>query len=103
MLVLRTRSRYTVVNVSAQNVKHRWFSDIQKEPLRILFCGSDEFSATSLERLHFEHAQNPKLIESIDVVCKAGKPSGRGLKKVREGKHDRPYDDICGLKPLQCL
>ena len=57
------------------------------EPLRILYCGSDEFSAVSLRALHQESTVNPDLISSIDVVCKAGKPAGRGLKHVRHGTH----------------
>ncbi|MCJ1404133.1 Methionyl-tRNA formyltransferase [Xylographa trunciseda] len=54
------------------------------EPLRILFCGADEFSIASLEALHHEKEANPDLIKSIDVVCKVGKKHGRGLKNVRE-------------------
>ncbi|MCJ1435534.1 Methionyl-tRNA formyltransferase [Xylographa pallens] len=54
------------------------------DPLRILFCGADEFSIASLKALHHEKLVNPDLIESLDVVCKVGKKYGRGLKKVRE-------------------
>ncbi|KAI9657517.1 MAG: Methionyl-tRNA formyltransferase [Alyxoria varia] len=54
------------------------------EPLRILFCGSDEFSAESLRQLYLEKTDNPDLIESIHVVIKAGKPAGRGLKEIRD-------------------
>ena len=56
------------------------------DPLRILFCGADEFSIASLKALHRERLVNPDLIKSLDVVCKVGKKYGRGLKKVREGK-----------------
>lgn len=56
------------------------------EPLRILFCGSDEFSITSLRALHKEHKRDKALIESIDVVCRPAKPVGRGLRHTREGK-----------------
>lgn len=56
-------------------------SDIQPEPLRILFCGSDELSATVLRALHTEHTSNPSLIESISVFHRPGKATGRGLKK----------------------
>ena len=55
------------------------------EPLRILFCGSDDFSIASLRRLHKEHQQDRDLIASIDVVCRPGKPVGRGRKIIREG------------------
>lgn len=52
------------------------------DPLRILYCGSDEFSVASLRRLHEEHKEDADFIESIDVVCKPPKPYGRGLKKL---------------------
>ncbi|KAI1762195.1 Formyltransferase [Hypoxylon sp. FL1150] len=53
------------------------------EPLRILFCGSDEFSCAALEALHREHERNPDLIQSIDVVARPGKRTGRGYKAIR--------------------
>jgi len=56
------------------------------KPLRILFCGSDEFSSASLRALHSEQVQNPGIIRSIDVLIRPGKRVGRNLKKVREGK-----------------
>ncbi|KAI0473136.1 hypothetical protein GGR56DRAFT_677161 [Xylariaceae sp. FL0804] len=52
-------------------------------PLRVLFCGSDEFSCMSLAALAAEHARNPGLVASIDVVARPGKRTGRGLKAVR--------------------
>ena len=55
------------------------------EPLRILFCGSDEFSIASVLKLHDEHQKSKDIISSIDVVCRPGKPTGRGLKTIREG------------------
>ncbi|PYH99172.1 methionyl-tRNA formyltransferase family protein [Aspergillus ellipticus CBS 707.79] len=54
------------------------------DPLRILFCGSDEFSIASLKALHEEHVKRPDRIASIDVVCRPGKRVGRGLKTVRD-------------------
>ncbi|EAS33032.3 methionyl-tRNA formyltransferase [Coccidioides immitis RS] len=54
------------------------------EPLRILFCGSDEISIASLQALHAEHSKSPETIASIDVVCRPGKRVGRGLKRIRE-------------------
>ncbi|KAK3685763.1 methionyl-tRNA formyltransferase-like protein [Podospora appendiculata] len=59
---------------------HRRISD----PLRILFCGSDEFSCESLKALHAAHARNADLIQSIDVVVRPAKPTGRGYKVLRE-------------------
>ena len=55
------------------------------DPLRILFCGSDDFSITSLKALHREQLQNNSFIQSIDVVCRPGKRVGRGLKTIRQG------------------
>ncbi|KAK8053734.1 Formyltransferase [Apiospora saccharicola] len=55
----------------------------QSDPLRILFCGSDEFSSASLRALHEEKERNPGLIDSIDVVVRPGKRVGRGLKQIQ--------------------
>jgi hypothetical protein len=57
------------------------------EPLRILFCGSDSFSCTTLQALHQEYKRLSSNIASIDVVCRQGKPCGRGLKSVRHRKY----------------
>ncbi|KAH7358914.1 methionyl-tRNA transformylase [Plectosphaerella cucumerina] len=54
------------------------------DPLRILFCGSDEFSIAALRALHEEHKANDGLIQSLDVVVRPGKPTGRGMKTIRE-------------------
>lgn len=54
-------------------------------PLRILFCGSDEFSCVSLQALYSEFFRSKKMIRSIDVVVRPAKPVGRGLKEMREG------------------
>lgn len=54
--------------------------------LRILYCGSDEFSAISLRALN-EYRTRSHQVQHIDVVCKAGKPTGRGLKHIRDGKY----------------
>ncbi|KAI1340382.1 Formyltransferase [Xylariaceae sp. FL0016] len=55
----------------------------ESDPLRILFCGSDEFSSVALEALVTEKSTNPDLIESIDVVVRPGKRTGRGYKTIR--------------------
>ncbi|KAF2199086.1 Formyltransferase [Delitschia confertaspora ATCC 74209] len=54
------------------------------DPLRVLFCGSDEFSIASLRALHAHKNQQPQSVASIDVVHRPGKRTGRGLKKIRE-------------------
>lgn len=66
----------------------RHFSiDKTRDPLRILFCGSDAFSIASLKALYRQHIDDANLIASIDVVCKTPKATGRGLKTVRQGQH----------------
>lgn len=79
LLVLRNQLRCTRAN------GRRWYSDKPIDPLRILFCGSDEFSIASLKALHAEQLRAPQSIKSIDVVCRPGKRVGRGLKQFREG------------------
>ncbi|KAL7274413.1 Methionyl-tRNA formyltransferase [Rhizina undulata] len=62
----------------------RQYSAPRHPPLRILYCGSDHFSATSLKALHNEYISNPSLIASIDVVCPEDKREGRGMNTLRE-------------------
>ncbi|KHJ35412.1 putative methionyl-trna formyltransferase [Erysiphe necator] len=61
-----------------------FYSTRVSEPLRILFCGSDEFSSASLISLKEEKTKNPGLIRSIDVLCRPAKKVGRGMKKFAE-------------------
>lgn len=58
-----------------------------RNPLRVLLCGSDEFSIAGLRALHNLHqsTNDPSVFASIDVVCRPGKRTGRGLKTIREG------------------
>ncbi|RFU29656.1 hypothetical protein B7463_g6683, partial [Scytalidium lignicola] len=69
-------------------VKHfqstRFASSKVSKPLRILYCGSDDFSSASLRALHAEQLRDPQTIASIDVMCRPGKRTGRSLKKIRE-------------------
>ncbi|KAI5855567.1 Formyltransferase [Durotheca rogersii] len=55
----------------------------KSDPLRILFCGSDLFSCVSLEALCRERQGNPGLVQSVDVVVRPGKFTGRGNKSVQ--------------------
>ncbi|KAL1865679.1 Methionyl-tRNA formyltransferase [Diaporthe australafricana] len=64
------------------------------EPLRILFCGSDEFSCASLRALHSLQAAKPKLIKSIDVLVRPGKPAGRGLRRIATGPLFRLAEEL---------
>ena len=67
-------------------VRHRSYSRQRFDPLRILFCGADEFSIYSLRALHALQQQRPEKITSIDVVCRPDKRVGRGLRQIQEGK-----------------
>lgn len=66
-------------------IHRRLRSALSYDPLRILFCGSDHFSATSLKALFEEYAARTGIIESIDVLCKEDKRAGRGLRTLKEG------------------
>ncbi|RSL64162.1 hypothetical protein CEP51_013204 [Fusarium floridanum] len=56
----------------------------RSEPLRILFCGSDDFSCASLKAVYEEHSRNKDLIESLDVMVLPPKRMGRSFKTLRE-------------------
>ncbi|KAL8642631.1 MAG: hypothetical protein Q9228_000680 [Teloschistes exilis] len=64
--------------------RHRCLSSKVHEPLHILFCGSDQFSVTSLQALESERKASNGLIASIDVVCRPPKLTRRYLKTLRE-------------------
>ncbi|KAG9199837.1 Methionyl-tRNA formyltransferase [Epicoccum nigrum] len=55
-----------------------------EDPLRILFCGSDRFSIASLDALVHTKHRCPGLIEDIHVAHRPAKPTGRGLKTLKE-------------------
>jgi hypothetical protein len=68
------------------------------DPLRILFCGSDEFSIASLRALNAKKLESSSNgIASIDVVARPGKRTGRGLKTV---SHRRCTVCLVHLKKL---
>lgn len=73
--------------LKARNVPlfRRCYSSI-RNPLRVLFCGSDEFSISSLRALHNlqKSTNDASAFASIDVICRPGKRTGRGLKKICE-------------------
>ena len=70
--------------VSVENFKRNLIKG-KFEPLRILFCGSDQFSIASLKRLCEERSNHPSLIKSIDVHIRPGKFVGRNLKTFQHG------------------
>jgi hypothetical protein len=74
---------WSCISRKRRNVTSYFIRSIHSQPLRILFCGADELSITSLEALHKELLESPSNVASIDVVCRPGKPSGRGLKQIR--------------------
>lgn len=77
-----------------RSLRTRLYSTDVAGPLRILFCGSDHFSIKSLEALQNERVADPDFIESIDVVCRPGKWTGRGLKTIREGSSPQRLSTI---------
>ncbi|KAL8775708.1 MAG: hypothetical protein Q9209_000204 [Squamulea sp. 1 TL-2023] len=64
--------------------KHRLASNKSYDPLRILFCGSDEFSIASLRALDHARKADTAQVASLDVVCRPEKPVQRHLSSVRE-------------------
>ena len=78
-------SRLATKSIGRSRQLRSYTTSITVEPLRVLFCGSDEFSAASLQALHKEQQRDKALIESIDVVCRPAKRVGRGLQETREG------------------
>jgi hypothetical protein len=74
------------------------------EPLRILFCGSDDFSIASLRALTVAKHELPSLIHSIHVVHRPPKPTGRGLKTLREGTQRASFrsQEITPTNQHQC-
>ncbi|PHH59830.1 hypothetical protein CDD81_2466 [Ophiocordyceps australis] len=69
----------------------------RSDPLRILFCGSDAFSLSSLVALQDEKVANPELIEAIEVFMLPVKKSGRFFKLRREV----PCEVFANLKKLK--
>jgi hypothetical protein len=67
------------------------------EPLRILYCGSDGFSCVSLLALQELQAKSPEIVQSIDVLCRAPKKTGRGLKQLTPGNYSIL---LCFVKPI---
>ncbi|KAF2709181.1 Formyltransferase [Pleomassaria siparia CBS 279.74] len=63
---------------------HSYSTVATPTPLRILFCGSDDFSIASLRALSRWKRDEPKRVKSIDVVHRPGKRTGRGLKIIKE-------------------
>ncbi|KAJ4028243.1 Methionyl-tRNA formyltransferase [Fusarium irregulare] len=57
---------------------------LSSDPLRILFCGSDEFSCASLRAVHEEHTRNKGLIESLEVMALPPKRTGRGFQHLNQ-------------------
>ena len=78
-------SRYVLQRFLGSTRRQSSSSERNFEPLRVLFCGSDDFSAASLHALHNEYIERPNVVAALHVVSKKPKPTGRGLKRLREG------------------
>lgn len=55
-----------------------------KKGLKVAFFGSDAFSIPALQALSKLSRTSPELIDSIDVIAKHQKPTGRGLKTTTD-------------------
>ncbi|KAK0626291.1 formyl transferase [Immersiella caudata] len=72
------------------------------EPLRILFCGSDDFSCASLQALFREQVRTEaRHIKSIDVVVRPPKPTGRGNKNLVRSPLHILAEDKLGIRVHQ--
>jgi methionyl-tRNA formyltransferase len=82
---LTTLRRLSICQISSpRRTAVRWSSSAAApEPLRILFCGSDDFSCASLTALAEEMKSDPRLISDIHVVTRPDKREGRGM-RMRE-------------------
>ncbi|KAJ6261309.1 hypothetical protein Dda_3978 [Drechslerella dactyloides] len=93
-------SRISLLARSANRGFHG--SPIVAQGLKILFCGSDAFSVQSLKTLiELKNATQNESIESIDVLVKHEKPSGRGLMAQRVNpvqvlarEYSLPYHEV---------
>lgn len=81
---LLSRHAKKSIALRAGSVWRRYSSNSDLQPLRILFCGADEFSIRSLDAVRKLQATDYESVQSIDVVCRPDKRVGRGLKKVQE-------------------
>ena len=64
------------------------------DPLRVLFCGSDEFSVASLRALLDEKKVNHGLFKSITTVTRRDKRVGPGLKQIRESRAENHISQL---------
>lgn len=60
----------------------RHFSHGIGEPLRIAYFGSDQFSVTVLDKIVKMKERDEGYVESVDIVTRSIKPTGRKLKKL---------------------
>lgn len=82
---------------------------LSNEKLKILFCGADQFSVAHLDALHAEIESPDSTIESIQVVTRTDKRTGRGLKQLTSppvkaeadklGLHVYQLDTFTGWNP----
>ena len=79
LLALLSRSRKNLSRCSSSTAGR----EQPDERLRILFCGSEQFSAYSLQALAKYARSAESNIESIDVVTRNDKLVGRGLKHTK--------------------
>lgn len=59
---------------------------LKSDPLRILFCGSDQVSVEALQALHEEWKYNRDLVQNIEVMVLPPRRTGRGFKQETIGE-----------------
>lgn len=69
-------------SVNNNNITTASSSSQNHEPLKIAFCGSDNFSIYSFKALLKYASENPSHINSIDLITRLPKASGRGRKNI---------------------
>ncbi|KAI7890113.1 formyl transferase [Mucor mucedo] len=75
--------RHSVINnVFISKSRFHTTSIINKEKLRVLFFGTDDFASTHLKALIKEKQRDESCIESIDLVCPPDRKTGRKLETL---------------------
>ncbi|KAK6464506.1 methionyl-tRNA transformylase [Scheffersomyces coipomensis] len=80
--MILSRAKINILFISATWKRSYSNSNPLKEPLRIAYFGSDDFSVKSLDSLMNYKRNHPSKIESVHVITRDMKPTGRNLKKL---------------------
>ena len=79
------RASNSISRSNNSTTRCRWYSQKLEsdDPLKILFCGTDDFSKESLKALNVYSKTPESNVLSIDVVTRTDKRVGRGRKQFR--------------------